>query len=159
MTLYPKLRLIMLWNSCLQVYGRHLWAEEEAPWHQPWDLSGRVGKRQGGQMKNNKTYWPCLVLSKVDSSVITCFTISVFQCTLEFSIVSPRWSGDWTRVLGGPQLVGFLLGRVRLLQVRNHHRQQHHLYHLDDMYIPPRMAMYKHNLAIEQDCVWATPRL
>jgi cathepsin X len=22
-----------------------------------------------------------------------------------------------------------------------------------------RMAMYKHNLAIEQDCIWATPRL
>ena len=156
MTLYPKLHLIMLWNSCLQVHGRHLWAEKEAPWHQPWDLSGRVGKRQGGQRTRRIGH----VLSKVDSSAITCFTISVFQCTLEFSIVSPRWSGDRTRVLGWSQLLGFLLGRVRLLQVRNHHRQQkHHLYHLDDMYIPPRMAMYKHNLAIEQDCVWATPRL
>ena len=29
----------------------------------------------------------------------------------------------------------------------------------DDLFCPPRMAMYKHNLAIEQDCIWATPRL
>ena len=39
------------WESliCLlaKVHRRHLRAEEKAPWHQPRDLSGRVGERQG----------------------------------------------------------------------------------------------------------------
>ena len=36
-------------EQIFQVHGRHLWTAEKARQHQPWDLSGWMGKRQGIQ--------------------------------------------------------------------------------------------------------------
>ena len=54
-------------------------------------------------------------------------------------LVSTWCSGDGTRVLGRSQLVGFLLGGVRILQVRDQdwrsqHLHQHHHYHIINLY-------------------------
>ena len=40
-------------KQMFQVHGRHLWTAEKARQHQPWDLSGWMGKRQGVQCIND----------------------------------------------------------------------------------------------------------
>ena len=61
------LRLRML-NVCLQkVHGRHLWAEEKTSRHQPRDLSGRVGQRQGflKNLMQTALFW-VVILGDID---------------------------------------------------------------------------------------------
>ena len=123
-------------TSTVQVHWGHLWAEEEASRHQPWDLSGRMGKGQGGQSLDLKMH-----LLPIDNQVTG----------QEFWVGRNSWGSYWGEY--GFFRLEITIAVINIWIV---------IINITCMTIYTaslRMAMYKHNLAIEQDCVWATPRL
>ena len=123
--LYPKLHLFININllemvvkrnfstektSTVQVHWGHLWAEEEASWHQPWDLSGRMGKGQGGQSLDLKMH-----LLPIDNQVTG----------QEFWVGRNSWGSYWGEY-------GFFRLEITIAVINIWTFHQHHLH--DDIY-------------------------